>query len=224
MKKYCYGLYGYWDKKKQKFIYIGIDSHINKKARHKDHLKPSHYNLQKINQILQKDNNNRYQYKILYYDLLNKEIMYDLEKKQIALLKPKFNYSDGGEGNPGLIHSEETKKKISQANSGKKNGMFGKPSWNKGVSPSKETKEKLSQINKGKNNPFFGKKHSQETIEYLRKINTGKNHPKYIHLSDETISIILKEYQNKTPIYKIAKKIQHSSGLVRRVLKEHNKL
>ena len=49
------------------------------------------------------------------------------------------NLSDGGEGNSGLIHNEETKRKISEAVKGKNHPLYG-------ISPSEETKKKMSKL------------------------------------------------------------------------------
>ena len=45
----------------------------------------------------------------------------------------------------GKNHSEETKKKISKANKGRK-------AWNKGKSPSEETKRKMGEAQMGRRN------------------------------------------------------------------------
>ena len=102
-----------------------------------------------------------------------------------------YNISSGGEGSP---LSEESKKKISEANKGRlvgaKNPNYGKPIPD-------ETKKKISESKKGKycgednpnygnhklageNNPFYGQRHTDETKDKLRQINLGKK------LSDET--------------------------------------
>ena len=67
--------------------------------------------------------------------------------------------------------SEETKKKISLANKGQKNHMFGKHM-------SKQNKEMISKMAKNRlkkpeNNPMFGKKHSDETKQLIREKNKG---------------------------------------------------
>lgn len=102
-----------------------------------------------------------------------------------------YNISPGGEGVP---LSEETKKKISEANKGR---FVGEKSPNYGKKMSDETKRKLSEAKKGKycgkdnpnygnhklageNNPFYGQHHSEETKEKLRQANLGRKH------SDET--------------------------------------
>ena len=67
------------------------------------------------------------------------------------------NCTWGGEGVSGYKHSEETKQRIREAekgkskNAGEKNGMWGKPSWNKGKKLSEETRKKMSENSKGKN-------------------------------------------------------------------------
>jgi hypothetical protein len=62
------------------------------------------------------------------------------------------NMTDGGDGSS---PSEETRKKISEAQKGK--------------TPSEETRKKLSESLKGEKNPRFGKKHSEETRKKIRE-------------------------------------------------------
>lgn len=96
----------------------------------------------------------------------------------------------------GKKHSDETKKKMSEASKGKS-----KP-WLIGRNISEETREKIRQINLGKilseetrkkisenhhdvngeNNPMYGKTHSPETIEKLRE--KAKNRPKRIWINN----------------------------------------
>lgn len=64
-----------------------------------------------------------------------------------------YNMTDGGDGTLGKKHSEEAKKKISAAATGRK--------------ASKETKIKLSKMRQGENNSFYGKHHSEETKRIL---------------------------------------------------------
>jgi len=71
-----------------------------------------------------------------------------------------YNMTIGGDGGAtikGKKHSEETKKKISRANSGKNNGMFGKRT-------SEETRKLISEANKGRI-------HSEETRKKIGKAN-----------------------------------------------------
>lgn len=104
------------------------------------------------------------------------------------------NLTDGGEGTSGRECSEETKRRVSKANKGKKNGMYGKhhseeiknkirvaakgkpsgakgkPAWNSGkvLGPrSEETRQKISAANKGKVRSF-------ETCRKISVANKGK--------------------------------------------------
>lgn len=87
------------------------------------------------------------------------------------------NISTGGEGAAGWIPTEETRKKIGEANkhtpkaSGKKHGMFGK----------KHTAESLAKMSAsqkgrmtGEKHPFFGKKHTQESLKKMSANRKGK--------------------------------------------------
>lgn len=120
--------------------------------------------------------------------------------KEIELIKLyksqgfcEANFTDGGDGASGLNHSEEIKKRISEANKGQipwnkgKTGVYSGESLKKmseetkgeknsqfGKTPSKETRKKLSDANKGENNGFYGKTHSEETREGISKARKGK--------------------------------------------------
>ena len=144
---------------------------------------------------------------ILYSRIQYKETADDMEKfaiaKERALGKAEYNIADGGQGgnlgeevnkkiseakkgkkrppiseetrkkmsvaSSGRLHSEETKKKISKSNKGKKRSeeyrrhhskmMRGKTPWNKDKSGylSEETRKKMSEAMKGENNPMYGK-------------------------------------------------------------------
>lgn len=77
-----------------------------------------------------------------------------------------------GHNSKGIKISEETKRKISKANSGSNNGMFGKHHTT-------GSKEKISKNN---NQYFLGKKLPKESIEKRQKNRTytsGKDHPFY---------------------------------------------
>jgi len=82
------------------------------------------------------------------------------------------NLTSGGEGLSGLLHTEETKRKIQLANIGSRHSdesyaqMANKK---RGVKLSEEHKKLLSLLTKGKNNPNYGKKHSDIAKEKIRQ-------------------------------------------------------
>jgi len=126
-------------------------------------------------------------------------------------LKDYFSKLYSGEGNPmygrsgelspnyGKFTSEETRKKISEANKGK--------------IITEEQKEKISNSLKGRFigelNPFYGKQHSEETKQYLREINIGK--------------IISQETRNKQSVARKGKKHSIESKEKMRELKLKDK-
>jgi group I intron endonuclease len=100
------------------------------------------------------------------------------------------NRTNGGEGASGWVpseewrtkqsqktFSEETRKKISDANKGKTKPPLSEESKRKisdtqtGKTHSEETKRKMSEIKKGEKHPLYGKFHSEET---KRKISDAK--------------------------------------------------
>lgn len=148
----------------------------------------------------------------------DKELDY-WEKYYVKELNTKapygYNLTDGGEGMTGYTLSEETKKKMSDAQKGEKNYMYGKhlseeakkkisdsnkgkTPWNKGKTNiySEEYKKKISEAKKGKH-------HSEETRKKLSECNKGK------HLSEETkrkISDANKNGKLSKPVLQIDKR------------------
>ena len=208
-----FGIYAYIDKENDKIVYVGKDSNIDKKVRHTAHHNPSRYDDQQINRVLQ-NNPGRYEYKeliVLDHTPTNDEFN-ELEINLIEEYNPKFNFTKGGDGLFGYTHSEESKRKMSEAQKGEKNHAYGKPPWNKGKTNiySEETLKKMSETKKGKNygrvgenHPLYGKKPwntgqkwSDEVRQKISESHKGKK------LSDETkqkLSVKLSGENN--PIY-----------------------
>jgi hypothetical protein len=127
---------------------------------------------------------------------LMEEDAFKHEKYMIAVFGRKdlgtgilYNRTNGGEGLSGAIITDETRKKISEANKGENHYNYGK-------TQSEETKRKISEAKKGENNYFYGKSHteetkkkisqshegkklSEETKQKLRNLNAGEKHPSY---------------------------------------------
>lgn len=158
------GVYAYFDKKDFSVVYIGKDSHIENNMRDKAHKHPSKYNAQPFNKIIQSNPSN-YIYQVLVWDVKDQDTLNALEIQYIRQLKPKFNFTNGGDGVCGFKHSEETKRKMSKNHWD--NGGKNHPNYGKQVS--EETKNKISNRMKGSDNPFYGKKHSAETKHKISK-------------------------------------------------------
>ena len=159
------GIYCYIDDENDKIVYVGKDSNIDKNKRHREHFSPSRYDEQPVNRILQ-NNLSRYLYKVLWeVDDCSDNHLNQMEIFYIKKHDPKFNFTDGGDGISGYKHTEESKRKISEALKGENNPNYGK-------TLSKETRKKISEALKGENNPMLGKKHSKET---RKKISEAQN-------------------------------------------------
>lgn len=103
-----------------------------------------------------------------------------------------YNMTDGGGGTSGYKLTPETKRKLSEINTGEKHPMWGKKrpdlvtrmkghTWNKGTHRTEETRKKMSMAAKErKNHPMWGKHHSEETKRKMSEAKWGK------HLSEET--------------------------------------
>ena len=173
------GIYCYIDLKTDTVVYVGRDSQIHKKTRHKQHISPYGYQKQQINRILQ-NNPNRYKYYVLEEGNFTNDELNTLEQNYIKKYntfkdKNKFNYTKGGDGCLGMCCSEETKRKISKANKGK--------------CRSEAVKKRMSKMYKGEKNPMYGKTHSEEVKKKISQIHKGKTIPKEIR---KKISMSLK--------------------------------
>jgi len=87
------------------------------------------------------------------------------------------NLNEGGAGNRGYHHTDETKKLIGEKSSNYLNSLGDDH-------PSKrpETREKISKSRdkyKGENHPMYGKEMPQETRDKISASLTGENHPNY---------------------------------------------
>ena len=127
------------------------------------------------------------------------------EKYYIKELNTKvpygYNMTDGGDGCPGYIHSEETRKKMSEAQKGKKlseetkqkisEAQKGEKHWNYGKHLPEEHKKKLSEAQKGKKHWNYGKHLPEEHKKKLSEANkNGKLAKPVLQINKDTNEII----------------------------------
>ncbi len=140
--------------------YRGLQSQINMEIGYKEC--PHFYNA------LKKYGIESFKFKKLEFAFNQKELD-DLENKYIKKydsIKNGYNIREGG--SHGKL-SDETKKKISIANTGKKH--------------SEKTKKRISEAKKGEKNPMYGKIYSDEYKKNMSKSNMGEKYTcsKYNH-------------------------------------------
>ena len=116
---------------------------------------------------------NNFQWEILE-ECYNKVELDNAEKKWINYfdsIENGFNLKEGGSYGK---HSEETKQKISEKNSGESNGMYGKVGINRGKKFTKEHSENLSISHKGQHPPNYGKKYTLTPLSNDDVLNVKK--------------------------------------------------
>ena len=100
------------------------------------------------------------------------------EAEEIRLIKEfdsivnGYNIEHGG--NTIGTHNEETRRKISEANKGRKGHKW-----------TEEEKERISEQTRGENNPFFGRHHSEEACRSHSDFMKGNQYNKGKHHTDE---------------------------------------
>lgn len=167
----------------------------------------------------------------ILFDGLTKE---EAESKEIELISKyhsneiQFGYNIANGGSSNGVHSEETKRKISESISGDKNPFYGKhhsektkkrlsedrkgeKHWNYGKPLSEEFKCKLSKIRMGVNNPNYGKNPSEETRKKMSEAQSGENNGMYgKHHSEETLEKLRKA--KSKPVRCVETKIIYESA------------
>ena len=138
----------------------------------------------------------KYSEQMFRWDILavagNEEVLMSLEKKFIYLYNTYagsgYNMTEGGDGVSGLVCSEETRRKLSEANKGKKASEESKRKMSearKGRKLSEEAKKKIGEVHKGRKlseeaKKKIGevqkgkKKHSEESRKKISEFNKGK--------------------------------------------------
>ena len=104
----------------------------------------------------------------MYFDRPAYELIFLPSSEHISLHKKGKTYFKGKH------HTEEAKKKISEAQKGENNSMHGKSPWNKGKKMSEEYCRKNSESHKGKPSPNKGKHLSAEIKKKISDTLKGK--------------------------------------------------
>ena len=104
----------------------------------------------------------------MYFDRPAYELVFLPSSEHISLHKKGKTYFKGKH------HTEEAKKKISEAQKGENNSMHGKSPWNKGKKMSEEYCRKNSESHKGKPSPNKGKHLSTEIKKKISDTLKGK--------------------------------------------------
>jgi len=115
---------------------------------------PNRYKINTIRKIWESTNQVDYEIALFTKD---EKIAFDKEKELICLYRRVgnlVNITDGGEGQIGLVHSAETRKKFSDRMIGNTN--------TKGIYPSDETRKKMSEARVGKSSWNKGVAHTEE--------------------------------------------------------------
>lgn len=102
-----------------------------------------------------------------------------------------YNLTNGGYGRLGYVMTDETKKKIGDAQRGTKNHRFG-------YKLTDEEKKRISVSTSGSNNGMYGKTHTEETREKIRML---KSIP--IYQIDLETNAIIKEWESAKDAAKI---------------------
>lgn len=180
--------------------YIGQTTRFNR--RKMEHIRSSNKSIYKdynwpFHKAIRKYGDTNFVWDIIYSGSCNSDLLNELEMLFIDLYetyKKGYNANYGGGSNRGCIRSEETKKKLSEINKGKK---LSSETIKKivlkttGKKRSIEFKLNLSRLHKGKSISEdarkkmslskIGKKRSPESIEKTRQGNKGKNNYRYDH-------------------------------------------
>lgn len=159
---------------KSQNIYIGKSTNLRERwSCHKTELRGNYHHNRHLQNAWNKYGEKAFKFQVLEYcpaDQLNER-----EIHFIAIYKAKgvlYNLTDGGEGIPGMVVTEETRQKISIGHKGKfvseeTRKRISKSKTGKVLSPlSDEHKQKISQANKGK-------KRTPEMLERISKSRIG---------------------------------------------------
>ena len=147
-------------------IYVGSASNLRHRFKHhRGYLRKGNHHCQPLQRSWNKYGEDNFEF-IVIASVLDKNKLVEVEQYFLDTFTPHdktigYNILKKAGSCLGVKRSEETKRKMSEAQKGTKNPNYGKKY-------SEERKKKISELTKGKNNPFYGKKHTLEAMERTR--------------------------------------------------------
>jgi len=146
-------------------FYIG--SAVNIKQRwsvHRCQLSANTHSNRHLQNSWNKHGEDSFTFEVLEY--CEKERLIEREQFYIDNEKPAYNISPTAGNSLGVKHTDDTKRKVSEAKKGFKHTDESKRKISearKGKVKSDETKRKISEANKGEKHAMYGKHHTDET-------------------------------------------------------------
>ena len=171
---------------KKKYIGQSIDLE-NRKYEHFWMLKGNNHDNRHLQNSYNKYGENNFKFRVLLYCEPFELTKY--EQIFVDYYTPELLYNvrlECVDSNQGIAFSEEAKEKMSKAKHGENHPMYGKhrseetkrkiSEAQKGKHPSKETRKKMSEAKLGENHPNYGKHCSEEAKKKMSEANSGKHH------------------------------------------------
>ena len=160
--------------------YVGMDSEMPNRAN--QHLRGDTKKCRVIHAAIKKYGCENFDVEFIRYPGISRKALYAVEQWKISQLNTKspngYNLTDGGEGPSGFKHTDESRRKMSEAHMGKKlsadtrkkmsEARKVKPPWNKGKTGvyTDEQIKKMKDAHKGQ-------------VAWNKGIKTGRRYSKY---------------------------------------------
>lgn len=165
--------------------YVGKD--VNLGSRVKEHLRLQCPGCVMIHRAIKKYGAENFDVKLIPYPGVSLEELSAIEVQTISeydAYEDGYNLTKGGEGTVGYVPSDEWRAEKSDSMSGEKNHFYGKThsvetrrllsEVNTGRKHTKETREDMSELQSGEGNGFYGRRHTEESKREMSKKALGR--------------------------------------------------